>query len=66
MASELQIYLFIFLGALCLLVGTIFAGNVEWVLGTTPISFYSTIVLSLILIFVGGIFWVSAAKYMHN
>ncbi|MBN2094934.1 MAG: hypothetical protein JW727_02705 [Candidatus Aenigmarchaeota archaeon] len=65
MKEEAQVYLFLFIGSLCLLLASLFAGNVEWALGATAASFYGTIFLSFILILVAGIFWVSAAKLLR-
>jgi succinate-acetate transporter protein len=66
MRDDQQVYLFIFIGSLCLLLATLFAGNVEWVYGATAASFYGTIFLSFILILIAGIFWVSAAKLFYK
>lgn len=66
MEDKQQVYLFIFIGALCLLIATLFAGNVEWALGATPVSFYGTVFLSFMLILIAGIFWVSAAKLFYK
>ncbi len=65
MREDLQVYLFLFIGSLCLLLASLFAGNVEWALGTTEMSFYSTILLSFVLIIIAGIFWISAAKLLR-
>jgi len=64
MRDDLQVYLFLFIGSLCLLLASLFAGNVEQVLGATPESFYGTIFISFVLILIAGIFWVSAAKLL--
>jgi hypothetical protein len=65
MREDLQVYLFLFVGSLCLLLASLFAGNVEWALGTTATSFYGTVFVSFILILIAGIFWVSAAKLLR-
>lgn len=60
-----QVYLFLLIGALCMLLATLFAGNVEWALGTTQESFYGTLFLSFVMIVIAGIFWLSAARLLR-
>jgi Mg2+ and Co2+ transporter CorA len=59
---DLQAYIFIIIGAFCLLIASLFAGNVEFVLGTTQASYYLTLLIAFVLILIAGIFWVSAAR----
>jgi len=62
-----QVYIFIVIGAFCLLIASLFAGNVEGnVLGATEFSFGMTLLISFALIIIGGIFWVSAAKLLNK
>lgn len=61
-----QVYLFLAIGAICILIASLFAGNVEWVLGTTTFSYYGTLAIAFILILIGGIFWVSAARLLKK
>lgn len=62
-----QVYIFIVIGAFCLLIASLFAGNVEGnILGATDFSFSMTLLISFVLILVGGIFWVSAAKILNK
>lgn len=64
--GDFQIYLFLIIGAFCLLIASLFAGNVEFVLGTTETSFYLTLFIAFILILIGGIFWISAARIVNK
>jgi len=65
MREDQQVYLFLIIGALCMLLATLFTANVEWALGTTPESFYGTLFLSFVLIVIAGIFWLSAARLLR-
>ena len=65
MREDQQVYLFLVIGALCMLLATLFAGNVDWALGTTPESFYGTLFLSFVMILIAGIFWLSAARLLR-
>ncbi len=60
--EEPQVYVFLVIGAICMLIASLFAGNAEWVLGTTTASFYGTLTIAFVLMLTAGIFWVSAAK----
>lgn len=61
---DFQAYIFLVIGAFCLLIASLFAGNVEYVLGATDLSFGITLLISFVLILVGGIFWISAARIL--
>jgi Mg2+ and Co2+ transporter CorA len=64
--GDIQTYIFLIVGAFCLLIASLFAGNVEFVLGTTENSFYLTLLISFILILIAGIFWISAARILNK
>jgi len=64
--EDAQGYLFVTIGAFCLLIAILFGGNVEFVLGTTQASYYLTLLIAFILILVAGIFWVSAARSVKS
>lgn len=49
------------LGALLVLIGSMFAGNIEWVEGTTTASFTMSIILAFVLVLLGGMCWISSA-----
>ena len=49
------------LGSVFFFIGTLIAGNIEWVEGTTAFSFWISIILAFVLILVAGMMWVSAA-----
>jgi len=65
MKEDLQVYLFLFIGSLCMFLASLLAGNVEWVPGTTSTSFYGTLFVSFVLIVIAGIFWISSAKLLR-
>ena len=48
------------IGSLFLFAGSMLAGNVETVEGTTPFSFWFTVLLAFVLILLAGMFWISA------
>jgi Na+-transporting methylmalonyl-CoA/oxaloacetate decarboxylase gamma subunit len=49
------------LGALFFFVAGIMAGNLQWVMGTTEVSFGISIVLIFLLFLIAAMFWISAA-----
>ena len=49
------------LGSVTGLVGSMLAGNVEWVEGTTEASFGISLLLAFLLILITGMCWISAA-----
>ena len=48
-------------GGIFMFIGALIAGNVEWVEGTTPVSFWLAIALSFVLFLIAGVCWISAA-----
>lgn len=61
MGFEFHVHGLWILGALVLLVGSMIAGNLEWVEGTTQASFVLSVIIAFVLILVAGMLWISAA-----
>lgn len=49
------------LGTIALFIGVLFAGNLEWVEGTTEYSFVISVTLAFFMLLLAGMFWISAA-----
>ncbi len=49
------------LGAIFAFLASMISGNLEWVTGTTEISYAVSVLLSLVLFLVAGMCWISAA-----
>ncbi len=49
------------LGALFFFAGGLMAGNLQWLEGTTPMSFGISVVLIFLLFLIAGMFWISAS-----
>ena len=49
------------LGTVALFLGVMFAGNLEWVEGTTEASFLISVILSFFLLLIAGMCWISSA-----
>ena len=49
------------LGALFFFVASLMAGNLQWVEGTTAVSFAIAIILIFVLFLIASMFWISAA-----
>lgn len=58
---EKKLALFWILGALAVLFGAWIAGNVEWVLGTTPGGYWGAVIVAFLFILAGGFAWISIA-----
>ena len=54
------------LGTVLLFVGTMIAGNIEWVEGTTEYSYLLSILLAFVLLLVAGMCWISSAVNARN
>jgi membrane protein YdbS with pleckstrin-like domain len=61
MKLDFNIYGFWAIGSICLLLGSMIAGNLAWIEGTTTSSYILSLVISLILLLTAGLFWISAA-----
>ncbi len=49
------------LGAVLVFLGSLIAGNIEWVEGTTPFSFWISVLIGFFLLLIAGMAWISAA-----
>ena len=49
------------IGALCFFVGAFVAGNIEWIEGTTPFSYWFSVAMAFLLFLFAGVCWISAA-----
>ena len=49
------------IGAICLMLGAMIAGNITWVEGTTTSSYILSLLIAFILLLSAGVFWISAA-----
>ena len=49
------------LGGIVIFVAALIAGNIEWALGTTTVSFWLSVLLSIVLFLIAGVLWISAA-----
>ena len=58
---EGKLALFWIFGSISILAGAWIAGRLEWVLGTTPLSYYGALFLALLLILFGGLAWIGVA-----
>ena len=48
-------------GGIFVFAGAMLAGNIEFVEGTTTVSFWLAILISIILFLIGGMLWISSA-----
>ncbi len=48
------------LGAVFAFLGSMISGNLEWVTGTTEVSYAVSVLLALVLFLVAGMCWISA------
>lgn len=49
------------LGTVALFIGVLFAGNLEWVEGTTEASFGISVLLAFFMLLIAGMCWISSA-----
>jgi hypothetical protein len=61
MAFDFHVHGLWILGSITLMFASLIAGNVEWVEGTTPVSFILALLMSLALFLLSGLLWISAA-----
>lgn len=61
MGYEFHVHGLWILGALSFFLGTLIAGNLEWVEGTTNVSFAVSVVIAFLFILFAGALWISAA-----
>ncbi len=58
---EGRLALFWIMGAVSMLAGAWIAGRLEWVLGTTALSYYGALFVSFLLFLFGGLAWIGVA-----
>ena len=58
---EARLALFWIMGTLSILGGAWIAGHLEWVLGTTTLSYYGSLFVSFLLLLFGGLAWIGVA-----
>jgi len=56
-----KLVLFWAMGAVCILLGSMIAGNLERNVGVSESSFWTTLTIAFVLFLVGGILWISVA-----
>ncbi len=61
MKVDPMVHGFWLLGAIILSVSMLMLGNIEFVEGTTPFSFWFSVVLAFALALAAGMLWISAA-----
>ena len=61
MGFEFHVHGLWIIGAIAFFIGTLIAGNLEWVEGTTNASFVLSVVIAFLFILFAGALWISAA-----
>ena len=61
MTFEFHVHGLWILGAIAFFLGTLIAGNLEWVEGTTNASFVLSVIIAFLFILFAGALWISAA-----
>lgn len=61
MKFDPMVHGFWILGSIFLAVSMLVFGNIEFVEGTTPFSFWFSVLLAFVLILLAGLVWISAA-----
>ena len=61
MTFEFHVHGLWILGAVFLFIGSLIAGNIEWVEGTTEFSFAFSALLAFVMLLIAGMCWISAA-----
>ena len=54
------------LGAVFMFLATLIAGNIEWIEGTTPFSFWISVLIAFIFFLMAGVAWISAAANLRQ
>ena len=49
------------LGTVFLFLGSMITGNLEWVEGTTQLSFWLSVLIAFFMLLIAGMCWISAA-----
>lgn len=58
---EVRLAIFWLFGAASVFAGSWIAGRLEWVFGTTPVSYYGSLLVAFLLILFGGLAWIGVA-----
>jgi hypothetical protein len=66
MARGSKIILFMLIGSVAMAFGAMVAGNVGVGTRLSPTTFFTSIVISVILFFIGGVFWMIVAKSLNR
>ncbi len=61
MSFEFHVHGLWLLGAIAFFIGTLMAGNLEWVEGTTNASFVLSVIIAFLFVLFAGALWISAA-----
>ena len=59
--ADIRTIIFWLIGTICIFFGSLIAGAVEPVVGSTAVSIIMAYSLAFILILLGGMFWISTA-----
>lgn len=59
--ADIRTIVFWLIGTVCIFFGSLIAGSVEPVVGSTTVSITMAYALAFILILLGGMFWISTA-----
>jgi hypothetical protein len=59
--ADIRTIIFWLIGTTCIFFGSLIAGSVEPVVGSTTVSIVMAYSLAFILIMLGGMFWISTA-----
>lgn len=61
MTFEFHVHGLWIMGAAFFFLGALISGNIEFVEGTTPFSFWISVLLAFVLYLIAGMMWISAA-----
>jgi uncharacterized protein (DUF983 family) len=61
MSFEFHVHGLWILGSVFFLIGGLISGNIEWVEGTTAVSYWLSMLLAFAMFLVAGMCWISAA-----
>jgi len=59
--NEFKAFILWFLGSVFVFIASWIAGHLEWVYGTTPLSFWFSAILAFVLFMVGSFLWIVVA-----
>jgi hypothetical protein len=61
MERNIKIMIFWVLGAVAILIGSMIAGRIQMGLGVSDLGFFFALLVSFVLILIGGLLWISVA-----